>query len=257
VGVASVFIFRSKRSACSQDSDKGRTQWSSRTADGSSACDVALFAYNLPFDSEKSRILGGPEWLASAQYEIQAKIEQFGLWLVPSKAPAEVIVIDHIERLSENQLSSISGGCERAKPDRTSSVALTFKQTVIDQRQAPMQWLDPLGNNVRFRIGYQTIKIGLIGNFYLFCRLRRNADQIGCAADRATPGSRTPAITNGGRAERSREFAYQSAAAPIINKSAQSRRLQARHFAIRGGGGVRWSCIGRVSPEAFGTQIGI
>ena len=35
---------------------------------------LILFAFNLPFGSERTRIMGGPEWLGSDQYEIQAKI---------------------------------------------------------------------------------------------------------------------------------------------------------------------------------------
>ena len=41
----------------------------------SSAQLVILFAYNLPFGSERTRIVGGPDWLGSVQYEIQAKID--------------------------------------------------------------------------------------------------------------------------------------------------------------------------------------
>jgi hypothetical protein len=59
---------------------------------------LVLFAYNLLFWFREEPGLGGPEWLASDQYEIQAKIEQ----LVPSKAPVDVIVIDHIEGPSAN-----------------------------------------------------------------------------------------------------------------------------------------------------------
>jgi bla regulator protein BlaR1 len=33
------------------------------------------FAYNVPFGFERRRVLGGPDWLDSDQYEIQAKIE--------------------------------------------------------------------------------------------------------------------------------------------------------------------------------------
>jgi bla regulator protein blaR1 len=41
----------------------------------SSADLLILFAYNLPFGSERTRIVGGPDWLGSTQYEIQAKID--------------------------------------------------------------------------------------------------------------------------------------------------------------------------------------
>jgi bla regulator protein blaR1 len=41
----------------------------------SSAQLLILFAYNLPFGSERTRIVGGPDWLDSTQYEIQAKID--------------------------------------------------------------------------------------------------------------------------------------------------------------------------------------
>jgi uncharacterized protein (TIGR03435 family) len=36
---------------------------------------LILFAYNLPFGSERTRIVRGPDWLYSAPYEIQAKID--------------------------------------------------------------------------------------------------------------------------------------------------------------------------------------
>jgi bla regulator protein blaR1 len=36
---------------------------------------MIAFAYNVPFGFERVRIIGGPDWLASEQYEIQAKIE--------------------------------------------------------------------------------------------------------------------------------------------------------------------------------------
>jgi uncharacterized protein (TIGR03435 family) len=41
----------------------------------SSAQLLILFAYNLPLGSERTRIVGGPDWLGSTQYEIQAKID--------------------------------------------------------------------------------------------------------------------------------------------------------------------------------------
>jgi bla regulator protein BlaR1 len=41
----------------------------------SSAGLLVLFAYNLPFGSERTRIVGGPDWLLTAQYDIQAKID--------------------------------------------------------------------------------------------------------------------------------------------------------------------------------------
>ena len=36
---------------------------------------LIAFAYNVPFGFERARVLGGPEWLNSEQYEIQGKIE--------------------------------------------------------------------------------------------------------------------------------------------------------------------------------------
>ncbi len=36
---------------------------------------LILFAYNLPLGSERTRIMRGPDWLYSAPYEIQAKID--------------------------------------------------------------------------------------------------------------------------------------------------------------------------------------
>jgi bla regulator protein BlaR1 len=36
---------------------------------------LILFAYNLPFGSERTRILGGPAWLGTEQFEVQAKID--------------------------------------------------------------------------------------------------------------------------------------------------------------------------------------
>jgi len=41
----------------------------------SSAQLLILFAYNLPFGSERTRIVGGPDWANSEQYEVQAKID--------------------------------------------------------------------------------------------------------------------------------------------------------------------------------------
>jgi uncharacterized protein (TIGR03435 family) len=37
---------------------------------------LIAFAYNIPFGSERVRVLGGPDWLSSEQYEIQAKIDE-------------------------------------------------------------------------------------------------------------------------------------------------------------------------------------
>ena len=36
---------------------------------------LIAFAYKVPFGFERSRVLGGPDWLGSDDYEIQAKIE--------------------------------------------------------------------------------------------------------------------------------------------------------------------------------------
>ena len=46
-------------------------------------------AYNLPVGSEKSRIVGGPEWLSSDQYEIQAKIEDSLYAAMQKMTPAQ------------------------------------------------------------------------------------------------------------------------------------------------------------------------
>jgi bla regulator protein blaR1 len=37
---------------------------------------LIAFAYNVPFGFERKRVVGGPEWLDSDQYELQAKIEE-------------------------------------------------------------------------------------------------------------------------------------------------------------------------------------
>jgi bla regulator protein blaR1 len=50
---------------------------------------LILFAYNLPFGSEKSRVLGAPEWLSSDQYEIQAKIEDSVYAAMQKMTPAQ------------------------------------------------------------------------------------------------------------------------------------------------------------------------
>jgi uncharacterized protein (TIGR03435 family) len=50
---------------------------------------LILFAYNLPFGSEKSRIVGDPEWLAGDQYEIQAKIEDSLYTKMQKMTPAQ------------------------------------------------------------------------------------------------------------------------------------------------------------------------
>jgi bla regulator protein blaR1 len=36
---------------------------------------LIAFAYNVPFGFEQIRVIGGPDWVASDQYELQAKIE--------------------------------------------------------------------------------------------------------------------------------------------------------------------------------------
>src|SRR5262249_61529702 len=48
-------------------------------------------------------------------------------------------------------------------------------------------------------------------------RVRRRADHIAWALDKATPASATPATMNGGREERLIESAYQRATAPAMN----------------------------------------
>jgi bla regulator protein blaR1 len=50
---------------------------------------LILFAYNLPFGSEKSRIVGGPEWLRTDQYDIQAKIEDSLYAAMQKMTPAQ------------------------------------------------------------------------------------------------------------------------------------------------------------------------
>ena len=49
--------------------------------------------------------------------------------------------------------------------------------------------------------------------------LRRRADQMGCPKEKAIVASRTPVITNGDRAARSSEFAYDRAATPVASIS--------------------------------------
>src|SRR6266446_8005347 len=65
---------------------------------------------------------------------------------------------------------------------------------------------------------------------YVAGRLRRRADQIGCVPHKAIPAIRTPNITNVGRAERSRESACHSAAAPIINMNEASQAAASAAF---------------------------
>ena len=81
---------------------------------------------------------------------------------------------------------------------------------------------------------------GTSSHVYVRCRSRRllaRDDQIGWAAHSATPAVRTPVITNGGRAARSKEFACQRAAAPAtkekgVNHAAKTVSLRG-HFVIQ------------------------
>jgi uncharacterized protein (TIGR03435 family) len=64
-------------------------QSTDRVQMNSSAQMLILFAYNLPFGSERTRILGGPDWLTSAQYEIQAKIDDSLFAAMQKMAPEQ------------------------------------------------------------------------------------------------------------------------------------------------------------------------
>jgi bla regulator protein blaR1 len=50
---------------------------------------LIAFAYNVPFGFERVRILGGPDWINSDQYEIQAKIEDSLFAAMQKMTPAQ------------------------------------------------------------------------------------------------------------------------------------------------------------------------
>ena len=50
---------------------------------------LIAFAYNVPFGFENMRVVGGPDWLASDQYEIQAKIEDSLFAAMQKMSPAQ------------------------------------------------------------------------------------------------------------------------------------------------------------------------
>jgi bla regulator protein blaR1 len=50
---------------------------------------LIAFAYNVPFGFEKIRVLGGPDWLGSDDYEIQAKIEDSLYAAMQKMSPAQ------------------------------------------------------------------------------------------------------------------------------------------------------------------------
>jgi len=50
---------------------------------------LIAFAYNVPFGFEGKRVLGGPEWMANDQYEIQAKIEDSLYAAMQKMTPAQ------------------------------------------------------------------------------------------------------------------------------------------------------------------------
>jgi bla regulator protein blaR1 len=50
---------------------------------------LIAFAYNIPFGSERLRVLGGPDWLASEQYELQAKIDESSYAAIQKLPPAQ------------------------------------------------------------------------------------------------------------------------------------------------------------------------
>ena len=54
---------------------KGGAQTTDRVHAITSVRELIAFAYNVPFGFEGVRVAGGPDWLGSEQYEIQAKIE--------------------------------------------------------------------------------------------------------------------------------------------------------------------------------------
>jgi bla regulator protein blaR1 len=50
---------------------------------------LIAFAYNVPFGFENMRVLGGPDWLTSDQYEFQAKIEDSLFAAMQKMTPAQ------------------------------------------------------------------------------------------------------------------------------------------------------------------------
>jgi bla regulator protein BlaR1 len=50
---------------------------------------LIAFAYNIPFGSERLRVLGGPDWLTSEQYELQAKIDESTYAAIQKLPPAQ------------------------------------------------------------------------------------------------------------------------------------------------------------------------
>jgi len=50
---------------------------------------LIAFAYNVPFGFERMRVVGGPDWLASDQYEIQAKIDDTLFAAMQKMTPAQ------------------------------------------------------------------------------------------------------------------------------------------------------------------------
>jgi uncharacterized protein (TIGR03435 family) len=50
---------------------------------------LIAFAYNVPFGFERIRVVGGPDWLGSDDYEIQAKIEDSLYAVMQKMNPAQ------------------------------------------------------------------------------------------------------------------------------------------------------------------------
>ena len=50
---------------------------------------LIAFAYGVPFGFERVRVVGGPEWLNSEQYEIQGKIEESQFAAMRTMTPAQ------------------------------------------------------------------------------------------------------------------------------------------------------------------------
>jgi bla regulator protein blaR1 len=50
---------------------------------------LVAFAYNVPFGFERIRVVGGPDWLSSDDYEIQAKIEDSQYVAMQKMTPAQ------------------------------------------------------------------------------------------------------------------------------------------------------------------------
>jgi uncharacterized protein (TIGR03435 family) len=50
---------------------------------------LIAFAYNVPFGFERIRVVGGPDWLGSDDYEIQAKIEDSLYAAMQKMTPAQ------------------------------------------------------------------------------------------------------------------------------------------------------------------------